>query len=55
MQKVEVITITGALLLSETLNDTTHQLNLQNFAEGIYFVKVIYANGQSVTKKIIKQ
>jgi hypothetical protein len=55
IQKVEVITITGALLLSETVNDTTHQLNLQNFTEGIYFVKVIYTNGQSVIKKVVKQ
>jgi hypothetical protein len=53
--KIELLSITGQVLLSQTVNDTTHQLNLQNFAEGIYFVKVIYVNGQSVTKKIIKQ
>jgi hypothetical protein len=53
--KIELLSITGQVLLSQTVNDTTHQLNLQNFTEGIYFVKVIYVNGQSVTKKIIKQ
>jgi hypothetical protein len=51
--KIELLSITGQVLLSQTVNDTTHQLNLQNFAEGIYFVKVSYANGQSVIKKVV--
>jgi hypothetical protein len=33
----------------------TRQLQLQNFAEGMYFVKVSYADGISLTKKVIKQ
>ena len=53
--KIEVLSITGQTLLSETMNTKTHQLQLQNFAEGIYFVKVSYSDGQSVTKKVIKQ
>ncbi len=54
-EKVELLSITGQVLLSETVNDKTHVLQLQNFAEGIYFVKVVYANGMSVTKKVVKQ
>jgi uncharacterized repeat protein (TIGR01451 family) len=53
--KVEVLSITGQTLLSEKVNSKTHQLQLQNFAEGIYFVKVSYADGRSLTKKVIKQ
>lgn len=54
IQKVELINIAGQILLSETVNQTSYQLQLQNFSEGIYFVKVLYANGMSVTKKAIK-
>jgi len=54
-EKVELLNITGQVLLSETVNDKTHALQLQNLAEGIYFVKVIYTNGMSVTKKVVKQ
>lgn len=53
--KIELLNITGQVLLSETVHSKSHQLPLHNFAEGIYFVRVGYANGQSVSKKIIKQ
>lgn len=52
-EKIELLSITGQVLLSETVNDKIHELQLQNLAEGIYFVKVIYANGMSATKKVI--
>ena len=51
--KVEVLSITGQVLVSESVNTKIHQLQLQNFAEGIYFVKVSYSNGLSTTKKIV--
>lgn len=51
--KIELLSLTGQTLLSEKVNSKTHQLQLQNFAEGIYFVRVSYADGQSVTKKVI--
>jgi len=52
-EKIELTNVTGQLLFSEIVNNKTHQLQLQNFAEGIYFVKVSYGNGLSVTKKLI--
>lgn len=51
--KIELLNITGQVLVSESVNSKTHQLQLQNFSEGIYFVRVVYPNGVSVTKKII--
>lgn len=51
--KVEVLGITGQTLLSESIHTKTHQLQLQNFAEGIYFVRITYADGLSTTKKVI--
>jgi hypothetical protein len=53
--KIELLNVTGQVLLSETVNDKTRQINLNDFSEGIYFVKVVYANGMSVTKKVVKQ
>lgn len=53
MQNVSITNIAGQILLSEIINSKSHQLQLQNFAEGIYFVKVVYANGMSTTKKVI--
>lgn len=55
IQKLEIISSVGQLFLFEKINTKSHQLQLQDFEEGIYFIKVIYANGQSVTKKLVKQ
>jgi Secretion system C-terminal sorting domain len=52
-EKIELLSITGQILLTELTTDKSQQLNLADFAEGIYFVKISYANGQSVTKKVI--
>jgi hypothetical protein len=51
--KVELLGITGQVLLSEAVNNKSHELQLQNFAEGIYFVRVFYPNGLNVIKKVI--
>jgi hypothetical protein len=53
IRKIEVINVAGQILLKETINEKSHQLQLQNYADGIYFLKVFYANGMSVTKKVL--
>lgn len=53
MQKIEIINVAGQILLPETISAKTHQLQLQNFSQGIYFIKVYYPNGLSVTRKVI--
>ncbi len=55
MQSITVTNIAGQVLLLEQIAEKTHQLQLQNYADGIYFIKVVYANGMSVVKKVIKQ
>lgn len=52
--KIEVCNVTGQILLSEKFIGKTYQLQLQNLVKGIYFIKVIYNDGQSITKKVIK-
>ena len=53
LQNIEVTTIAGQVLLSQSYNSKSQILQLQNFAEGIYFVKVVCTNGMSVTKKVV--
>ncbi len=53
IQKIEVTNISGQLLAQETIDSKTHQLQLYNFAQGIYFIKVSYSNGLSIIKKLI--
>jgi hypothetical protein len=53
MQRIEVINVAGQILLSELVNTKSHQLQLQNFSEGIYFVQVVYPNGLSTVKKVV--
>ena len=55
LQGIEVIDITGKLLLSEKVNTTSHVLQITNVNEGIYFVKLKFNDGRCITKKIVKQ
>jgi hypothetical protein len=50
LQKIEVVTITGQVLLSEVPTNGSHTLHLDNFANGIYFVNV-YQNNQIVKRE----
>jgi len=54
MQRIEVMNVAGQTLLLEETKNKTHQLNLSDLSEGIYFVKIVYPNGLKVTKKVIK-
>ncbi|MBI3517852.1 MAG: T9SS type A sorting domain-containing protein [Bacteroidetes bacterium] len=49
-QKIEVVSVTGQVLLSETPTAITHTLHLENFANGIYFVNV-YQNNRIVKRE----
>jgi hypothetical protein len=53
IQKISVTNITGQVMFQEFVNSKNHQLPLSHFSPGIYFIKVNYTNGLTVTKKII--
>lgn len=55
LQSVEVSTIAGQVLFKKTCTDKTHQLLLQNLADGVYFVKVVLVNGSVIVKKFVIQ
>jgi uncharacterized repeat protein (TIGR01451 family) len=50
--EIIVLDVLGKEMLHESYRD---ELNLAKFNTGVYFVKVVYANGMSVTKKVVKQ
>ncbi|MBL7935324.1 MAG: T9SS type A sorting domain-containing protein [Bacteroidia bacterium] len=50
LQKIEVLSITGQVLLSETPSNVSHTLHLDNFANGIYFVN-LYQNNRIIKRE----
>ncbi len=50
LQKIEVVAITGQILLSEVPTNVSHTLHLDNFANGIYFVN-LYQNNRIVKRE----
>lgn len=51
-QKVEVVSITGQVLMSEIPTNVSHTLHLENLSNGIYFVNV-YQNNRVVKREKI--
>lgn len=54
-RKIEIYTITGQLIQSFENIQLEQQLNIENLQTGIYSVKIIDNNGQSQTKKLLKE
>jgi hypothetical protein len=50
LQKIEVVAITGQVMMSEIPTGNSHTLNLENFANGIYFVN-LYQNNRIVKRE----
>ncbi len=53
LQKIEVVSITGALLLSEVPTNVYHTLHLDSFANGIYFVNLYQDNRIVKREKVV--
>jgi OOP family OmpA-OmpF porin len=54
-RKIELYNKIGELVLSEDAPTQNSLLNIHHLQSGVYFVKVSYANGMSVVKKVVKQ
>ena len=52
--KIELIDITGKVLISKMVRSVSEVLNLQSQPSGIYFVKTIFQNSYNIQKLIIK-
>lgn len=51
---MKVIDQQGRVVYEERINSTVKKINVSKLQSGIYFVKLMFDNNQSVTKKILK-
>jgi hypothetical protein len=52
METIEVTNKNAQLILKKSCAHKTEQIQLPYFLEDIYFVRVLYSGGMSVTKKV---
>lgn len=55
LEKIELMSISGKLLFSETVSGNSYQLDATQFASGVYFLSVYSADQKVERKKIIIQ
>jgi uncharacterized repeat protein (TIGR03803 family) len=55
LEKLELMTVTGQLILSERVYGTQHQMNVSDLANGVYFVVVHEAHQKVTRKKLVVQ
>jgi hypothetical protein len=55
LEKIELISVTGKLLFSETVSGNSYVLDANNFASGVYFLSIYSAGQKTERKKIIIQ
>ena len=53
IEEIEIFDLKGALLLKEQLGELNYQLNISNFINGVYFLKIRTQYGEQ-TQKIVK-
>ncbi len=53
--RVEILTVNGAVLISELFSNKNIELNLADLPKGIYFVKLMDEQGNQLVEKIVKQ
>lgn len=55
IEKVEITNTTGQIVMSEDANSKNHKMNLENVANGVYFVKVYNSSKQVSVRKLVVQ
>lgn len=55
LEKIELVSLTGKVLFSETVSGNSYQLNTEHFANGVYFLSVYTADQKTERRKIIIQ
>jgi hypothetical protein len=55
INRVELVAVTGQVLISEPVGEKTHRLNVEGLANGVYFIKVYSGSKQVVLKKLVIQ
>ncbi|MDG1332031.1 MAG: T9SS type A sorting domain-containing protein [Crocinitomicaceae bacterium] len=55
IERIQLINLQSQLVFSEETSSKKVEINLEDYPSGIYFVSAELSNGQTVTKKVIKQ
>ena len=56
MQTIQIYDIAGKFIDSHWVNDTSTNININNYKSGIYFIKVLNTEDEIINmQKIIKQ
>ena len=55
IEKIEIINLTGQVVLSETASSKQSKVYLENISNGVYFVKVLSSDKQTSIKKLVVQ
>lgn len=53
-KEIQIHTISGSILYSETSSSGIHQLDISNLSKGVYIIRVIEEKGYSSSKKFVK-
>lgn len=53
--KVQILNLLGQILLEENIDTSQHTFNIQNFTNGLYFLKIFIEGKLISTQKIIKE
>lgn len=53
LEKIEIINLTGQIIFTEGANSKSYELNLENVANGVYFVKVYNNNKLISVRKLV--
>lgn len=53
IDKIQISNLTGQVIITEAKISKEHKLNLENISNGVYFLKVIYTDKQSESRKLI--
>lgn len=52
--KVSLINVSGKVIKQQNINEIGQMNGLDELAKGLYFIKIISEDGQSITHKLIK-
>ena len=54
ISEVQIISITGQVAKQQSVNNLNAQIEIESLQTGVYFARLILANGQQETLRIIK-
>jgi hypothetical protein len=53
--EITVVNLVGDIIMTQAVNGSQTSIDITNFADGIYFVKIAFGDGRYYTKRFIKQ